>query len=193
MLKPWIGRTWLRLFGWRTEGSIDHPKMVLIAAPHTTNWDLPFMLACSYAMGFKVQWLGKHTLFRPPFGWVMRALGGVPVDRRSRHNMVEQAAALFRARERLILAVPPEGTRSRVDFWKSGFYHIARSAGVPIALGYLDFERKVGGIGGYVFPSGNVREDMDKLRAFYADKRGKHPEQESVPRLRDEGGPADGG
>ncbi len=192
MLKPRIGRAWLRAFGWRTQGSIDHPKMVLIAAPHTTNWDLPFMLACAWEMGFEIRWMGKHTLFRGPLGWLMRRLGGLPVDRRGRHNMVDQAVDLFRQHDRLILAVPPEGTRSRADHWKSGFYHIARAADVPIALGFLDYARKVGGIGGYVFPSGHVREDMDQLRAFYRDVRGKYPAKESDIRLRDEGDPASG-
>ncbi|MCA9638157.1 MAG: 1-acyl-sn-glycerol-3-phosphate acyltransferase [Myxococcales bacterium] len=182
-----LARAWLRLNGWHTSGTIDHKKFVLIAAPHTSNWDLIFMLAVAADMGVRVRWLGKHTLFSPPFGWLFRWLGGIPVDRRSRHNLVEQAAQHLRDADAMILAVPPEGTRKKVEYWKSGFYWIAHQAQVPIALGFLDFGGKAGGVGGYLMPTGDVSKDMDVLRAFYADKRGKHPERESLPRLREEG------
>jgi 1-acyl-sn-glycerol-3-phosphate acyltransferase len=186
-LKYAIGKAWLASFGWRllTEEPI-YPKFVLIAAPHTSGWDLPFMLATSYVMRTPISWMGKHTLFSPPFGLLLKALGGLPIDRRSRHNMVQQAVEAFNRSERLVLAVPAEGTRARVQYWKSGFYHIALGAKVPIGLAYLDFKKKTCGIGCFITPSGDVRADMDKIRAFYRGVQAKHPEKTSVPRLREE-------
>ncbi|MCC6552173.1 MAG: lysophospholipid acyltransferase family protein [Polyangiaceae bacterium] len=186
-MKRAIGHAWLGLFGWRCDGPPPpYKKFVLIAAPHTTGWDLPFMLATSYVMDVPISWMGKHTLFQPPFGWLMRALGGIPIDRRSRHNVVKQAVELFNASEDLVLAVPAEGTRARVELWKSGFYHIARGANVPIGLGFLDFEKKVCGLVKFITPTDDVRADMDQIREFYRNIRGKYPELESEPRLREE-------
>ena len=116
----------------------------------------------------------------------MRKLGGIPVDRRAPHTLVMQMVERFKISEQLVLAVPPEGTRSKVDVWKSGFYHIASESQVPIGLGYLDYDRKLCGIGMFVIPSANVNEDMKKIRSFYRNIRGKHPELESEPRLREE-------
>jgi 1-acyl-sn-glycerol-3-phosphate acyltransferase len=130
--------------------------------------------------------MGKQELFRPPFGWFMRALGGIAIDRGAKHNTVGWAAGLFAADPRLVLGVPPEGTRGKVAYWKSGFYHIARGASVPIGLGYLDYERRITGIGGFVSATGDVRADMDRIRAFYRDIRAKYPDLQGVPRLREE-------
>ncbi|HSN97803.1 MAG TPA: lysophospholipid acyltransferase family protein [Candidatus Nanopelagicales bacterium] len=189
-LRTWIGKGWLTFFGWRLETEEPvHDRFVLIAAPHTTSWDLPFMLATSYVMRVPISWMGKQELFRPPFGWFLRALGGIAIDRRSRKNRVGWAVEQFGRAEHLVLAVPAEGTRGQVDFWKSGFYRIALGAGVPIGLGYLDYARKTCGIGGFVMPTGDVRADMDRIRAFYQDVRGKYPEKEGVPRLREEDAP----
>lgn len=186
-LKYWIGRAWMGFFGWRVEGVLPATrKFVFIAAPHTSNWDLPFMLATAYILGARISWLGKHTVFVGPFGWFMRALGGIPVNRTARHNMVQQVAERFAAREELILAIPPEGTRKKVEYWKSGFYHIALAAQVPVGMGFLDFGRKVAGLGPMLHLTGNVKADMDAVRAFYGPLRGKIPEYESVPRLREE-------
>jgi 1-acyl-sn-glycerol-3-phosphate acyltransferase len=183
----WVGRLWLGLFGWKIHGvTPSHRKFVFIAAPHTSNWDLPFMLATAYVMGVRISWLGKHTLFTPPWGWFMRKLGGIPVDRRAPQSLVTQLAEKFKSSDYLVLAVPPEGTRSKVNFWKSGFYHIASHSGVPIGLGYLDYGRKLCGLGMFVMPGGNVNEDMDRIRAFYRNIRGKHPDLESEPRLPEE-------
>ena len=187
MLTYWMGRLWLRLFGWKVQGEAPtHRKFVLIAAPHTSNWDFPFMLATAYAMRVRLSWLGKHTLFIPPWGWFMRKLGGIPVDRRAPQTMVKRMAEKFKSSEDLVLAVPPEGTRGKVAFWKSGFYHIAAGSGVPIGLGYLDYDRKLCGLGMFVVPSGNVDEDMKTIRGFYRGIRGKYPDLESEPRLREE-------
>src|SRR2546425_2889223 len=162
LLSYWIGRSWLRLFGWKIKGeALTYKKFVLIAAPHTSNWDFPFMLATAYAMRARISWFGKDTLFTPPWGWLMRRLGGIPVDRRAPHSLVTQMAEKLKNSNDLILAVPPEGTRKRVNDWKSGFYHIAYEADVPIGLGYLDYERKLCGLGMFVKPSGDIVEDMN--------------------------------
>jgi 1-acyl-sn-glycerol-3-phosphate acyltransferase len=183
----WLGWSWLWLFGWKICGeAATCRKFVLIAAPHTSGWDLPFMLATAFAMRVRISWFGKHSLFIPPWGWLLRKLGGFPVDRRAPHSLVRQMAERFKQSDALILAVPPEGTRKRVDVWKSGFYHIAAESGVPIGLGYLDYDRKLCGLGMFVWPSGNLRKDMDKIRDFYRPIRGKRPELQSEPRLREE-------
>lgn len=181
-----IGRTWMWAFRWRVEGELPPHKCVIIAAPHTSNWDTPFMLAASYVIGFRISFMAKHTVFRGPLGRIMKRLGGIPVDRRSPQNLVQQVAERFASEDALVLAIPPEGTRKPVEYWKSGFYQIARAAGVPVVLGFLDFERRVGGLGPVMYPTGDVCADMDRLRDFYRDFRGKHPARESTPRLREE-------
>jgi 1-acyl-sn-glycerol-3-phosphate acyltransferase len=144
------------------------------------------MLATAWALEVRISWFGKHTLFVPPFGWLLRKLGGIPVDRRAPQSLVTQMAARFKSADDLVLAVPPEGTRSKVALWKSGFYHIAYESNVPIGLGYLDYKRRLSGLGMFVIPSGNVKQDMNRIRLFYRDIRGRHPELESEPRLADE-------
>jgi 1-acyl-sn-glycerol-3-phosphate acyltransferase len=186
-----LGRLYLRLSGWRVEGRIPGAaKAVVIAAPHTSNWDLPLMLAVSYELGIRPAWLGKLELFRWPFGGLMRWLGGLPVDRRIRQNLVHQAVASFDAVERLYLVIPPSGTRSRATHWKSGFYHIARGARVPIACAFLDYRRRVGGIGPVLAPSGDLVADMARIRAFYAGVTGKIPALTTPVRLLEEDEPA---
>ncbi len=183
----WIGRLWLWVFGWKLEGKAEAPaKYVFIAAPHTSYWDFPFMLATAFVLRTRVCFLGKHTLFTAWYGGFYRWLGGIPVDRRSPQNLVSQIAERFHESTDLILAVPPEGTRSKVGYWKSGFYHIALNAGVPVGFGYLDYERRCCGLGGFLHPTGNIRDDMDVVRAFYESVKGKHPEKVSPIRLREE-------
>jgi len=167
---------YLKAFGWKLEGEAPgQRKYVIIAAPHTSNWDLPMTLAVVFAYRLKIFFLAKHTLFAPPFGSFMRWLGGIPVDRTSAHNFVDQAVDLFNTHDDLVLLVPPEGTRKQVRYWKSGFYHIAHGAGVPIALGYMDFKRKVAGIGGMWEPSGDFDTEIVTIRRFYAGITGKNP------------------
>lgn len=176
-MRYWLGWLYLRCFGWRIEGSKPpFKKYLVIAAPHTSNWDVPAMLAMSFVLGVRVSWIGKHTLFRGPLGPFMRWLGGVPVDRRARHNAVQQMVDEFDRRDELCLMITPEGTRDRSEYWKSGFYYIARGAGVPIVLGLLDFKRKVGGLFEAIYPSDDIKADMDKIRAFYKNASGKYPE-----------------
>lgn len=185
MMKRWIGKTWLKVNGWRVaESPPEFDKYVLIAAPHTSNWDLPYMMAYAWIHDMKISWMGKHTLFYPPYGWFMRWLGGRPIERSSAHGVVHQTADQFKKATKLILAVPASGTRSKKDYWKSGFYFIAQEADVPIIPSYLDFGNKVAGFGPPLYPSGDIPKDMDILRAFYADKNGLYPEKHSRIRLR---------
>jgi 1-acyl-sn-glycerol-3-phosphate acyltransferase len=182
-----LGALYLRLAGWRIEGRFpDTAKAVVIAAPHTSNWDLPLMLAIAAVLGVRPAWLGKRELFRWPVGRLMRALGGLPVDRAARQNLVQQAVDRLGSVDRLHLVIPPSGTRSRATHWKSGFYHIARGGRVPIVCAFLDYRRRVGGIGPVLMPSGDVAGDMTRIRAFYADIAGKFPEAATPVRLRDE-------
>jgi 1-acyl-sn-glycerol-3-phosphate acyltransferase len=182
-----LGALYVRLWGWRVEGGLPAGgKAVVIAAPHTSNWDLPMMLALAWVLGIRPRWLGKEELFRGPLGWLLRRLGGVPVARGRRTNLVRQAVDLFGTADRLVLVVPPSGTRSRATHWKSGFYHIARGAGVPIVLGFLDYGRKVGGLGPALVPSADLRADMNVMRAFYAGVTAKYPAQVTPVRLREE-------
>jgi 1-acyl-sn-glycerol-3-phosphate acyltransferase len=169
-----LGRAWLASFGWRVEGvAPDVRKAVVVAAPHTSNWDLPFTLATAAALGIRISWMGKHTLFRPPFGALMRGLGGLSVDRRSPHGMVGEAVALLERHDDLFLVIAPSGTRADTTRWKTGFYRIAEGARVPIVLGFLDYGRKVAGLGKVFLPTGNVELDLEEIRAFYAPMRGK--------------------
>lgn len=185
-----LGRAVLWMFGWTMEGSPPAPnKYVLIAAPHTSNWDFIFLLAYAWSFGVEVSWLGKREMFRWPFGGFFRALGGFPIVRGTSGNMVDRMAEVFADRDRLALTVPVEGTRGYVDYWKSGFYHIATAAKVPIVMSYLDYPRKLGGFGPAFMPTGDIRADMDTLRAFYSGKQGKHVEWTGRIRLREEDAP----
>ncbi|MEM6955168.1 MAG: lysophospholipid acyltransferase family protein [Myxococcota bacterium] len=181
------GLAFLRSIGWRLGGERPAPrKYVVIAAPHTSNWDFPITLGCLAAYDVDVKWVGKHTIFRGPMGPVMKRLGGVPVVRDRSTNFVAQMAGLFEEHDDFALTMATEGTRRRVDFWKSGFYHLARLANVPVVLGYLDYAKKEGGMGPAIELSGDVTADMDRVRAFYDGKVGCRPENFGPIRLRSE-------
>ncbi len=170
----------LRALGWTIEGSLPAgaAKCVLIAAPHTSNWDLPYSLMTAFVLRLHVRWLGKASLFAWPFGGVMRWLGGMAVDRSKSNNLVAaSAAALQAAAGPVQLLVPPEGTRGKTRHWKTGFYFIALQAGVPIVLAYMDYQRKVAGLGPVFTPSGDVEADMATIKQFYAGVRGRNAEQ----------------
>lgn len=171
----------LKIWGWRKVGKLpDIPKYVLIGAPHTSNWDFPITLAYAFAYKAKVFWMGKDTLFRKPFDRLFKWVGGIPIDRTKSNNMVKQTIQLFNTIEKMIMIIPPEGTRKKVKYWKTGFYHIAHGANVPILLGFLDFRRKIGGFGPLITPTGNLAADMEKIREFYATITGKRPERTSL-------------
>lgn len=182
-----LGKLILDAAGWTIDGGAPPvDKFVLIAAPHTSNWDFVYALACTNALGLEVHWMGKDDLFRGPQARLFRALGGIAVDRSKKNDLVRAMAGKFDGPGPFVLLVPAEGTRSRGTHWKSGFYHIARTAKVPVAPGFLDYPSKRVGIGPLQHLTGDVRADMAKIRAFYADKRGKHPALFTPPVLREE-------
>lgn len=177
----------MRLLRWTPEGTPPAiPKYVVIIAPHTSNWDFFWLLAMRWYFRLPIGFLAKHTLFRGPFGWIMRALGGVPVDRAHPGDLLDRVTAEFRAHDRFAIGLAPEGTRHRAEHWKSGFLRMARAAGVPVVLGYLDYPRRRGGFGPVLEPSDDPKADMDVIRAFYADKGGKFPALVGPIRLEDE-------
>ncbi len=159
---------------------------LLIGAPHTSNWDFVLMLAITWRAGVSAKFLGKDSLFRGPFAPLFRALGGIPVDRANPHGLVRDLVARVAAGEQFYLVVTPEGTRAKTQFWKSGFYHIARETGLPITLGFVDRATMTTGLGPTIRVTGDTAADMDLIRAFYADKNGVRPELAGEPRLRDE-------
>ncbi len=170
----------LRLTGWKVEGSLPaHArKCVLIAAPHTSNWDLPYTLMVAFALRLNVYWMGKQSLFKPPYAGLMRWLGGIAVNREQASNLVDASAqALLAAQGPVQLVVPPEGTRSKTRYWKTGFYYIARQAQVPIVLAYMDYGRKLSGLGPVFQPTGDIDADMAAIKAFYAPIQGKNAMQ----------------
>ncbi len=170
----------LRLQGWQVQGALppEASKSVLIAAPHTSNWDLPYTLMLAFVLRLNVYWMGKASLFRWPFGPVMRWLGGIAVDRSRSGNLVAaSAAALVNADGPTQLVVPPEGTRGKTRQWKTGFYYIALEARVPIVLAFVDYERKVGGLGPLFTPTGDVERDLAQIKLFYAPIKGRRPTQ----------------
>lgn len=180
-----LARWLLGLFGWEVEANLPEArKYVAIGAPHTSNWDFPVAILAMWAMGLRGRWVGKHTLFRPPFGWLMRRLGGLPLNREETRDFVAQMVDRFRERDEFVLVMAPEGTRSHTPHWRTGFYWIARGARVPIALGYLDYARKRAGVSRSLVPGGDIEADFEEIRAFYADKTGKRPEKKSDLRIR---------
>ncbi|CAB4886045.1 unannotated protein [freshwater metagenome] len=186
-----IARLWFKL--WRfelVERATPVPdRCVMIAAPHTSNWDFPLTLAIAKLGGVRIAWLGKAELFRGPLGPIMRRLGGISVRRDDAGSMVRDLVAEFATREKFCLVVPVEGTRSKSEYWKSGFYRIAHDADVPILCAFVDSVTRTGGFGPTLVPTGNVRTDMDQIRAFYAGKEGLRPGRTGVPRLREEDRP----
>lgn len=182
-----LARCWLWLWRWSVVQQEPVPdRCVVIAAPHTSNWDFPITMAMAEVRGVPIRWLGKSQMFTPLLGPLFRRLGGLPVDRSSAAGMVDQLAAELSGPEPLTLVVPAEGTRGPVEYWKSGFHRIARRADVPIVCAFVDRSTRTGGFGPVIHPSGDVRADMDRIRAFYADKTGLRPGRFLVPRLREE-------
>lgn len=179
----------LRRAGWTITGERPAaPRYVLVASPHSSNWDTAVMLLFAAHFGIRLRWVGKRESFRWPLGLLLRRLGGIPIERSGGQGVVAATAEVFRGEGPLALAIAPDGTRSARDYWRSGFYHIARAAGVPLVLSYLDWGRRRAGIGPTLPLSGDVRADMDHIRAFYAGMVGRHPDQTSRVRLREEDG-----
>ena len=175
-----LSASFLRLNGWKVEGQLppEAAKSVFIAAPHTSNWDLPYTLMVAFVLRLNIYWMGKASIFRWPFGPVMRWLGGIAVNREQSSNLVTHSAqALIEAQGPLQLVVPPEGTRGKTRHWKTGFYYIALQARVPIILAFMDYHRKVGGLGPVFKPSGDVDADMARIKQFYAPIKGRNADQ----------------
>ena len=172
----------LRLTGWSIEGELPAGmrQCILIEAPHTSAWDFVWGRLCFFALGVPVRFLIKKEAFFFPFGGMLKALGGIPVDREKKSNKVLEVAALFRHHPDLILAIAPEGTRKLEKHWKKGFYYIAQHAHVPILLSSLDYEKKIGGLGPLIVPSGDYRADMAIINDFYRGKVAKYPENFSL-------------
>jgi len=180
-----IAEFYLMLRGWTLEKNLPPTKKFeVVAAPHTSNWDFWFFLLYVWAIGHKIRFGAKHTLFRPPLGWLLKKLGGVPIDRRVRTNFIDRMAEEFEKNEEFVLTITPEGTRSATEYWKTGFYRLAEKAGVPIAIGYIDYEKKRVGVAGYFTPTGDIEKDVAMLAEFYEDKRGKYPSQEGKVQLK---------
>ncbi len=174
----WLSIAYLQIGGWKMAG--DWPaveKMVLVAAPHTSNWDGLNMLAAAAYYRIKLKWMGKKSLTQGPLGWLMVWLGCIPIDRSRENDVVRTMSDQFGAVDRLVLAIPPEGTRSRVREWKTGFYHIARAANVPIVLSVLDYGTKTMSIAAVVHPTGDYEADLAIIQAYYATAVGKKPRQ----------------
>ncbi|HCS61055.1 MAG TPA: acyl-phosphate glycerol 3-phosphate acyltransferase [Microbacterium sp.] len=190
MLGRFISRAFWRFSRWTLTGATAPARpTVLVGAPHTSNWDFVLMLAIAWNLGIDVRWLGKKSLFHGWRGPIMRSVGGIAVDRSNPGTVVAEVVERVNAGEVFGLVVTPDGTRGGNEYWKSGFYRIAREAGMPVTLGFVDRTTMTTGLGPTLDLTGDVAADMDQIRAFYADKAGFHPKLRTEPRLREEQGP----
>jgi 1-acyl-sn-glycerol-3-phosphate acyltransferase len=187
MLRRLLSRLFWTFSRWtlRTEPAPSRPT-VLVGAPHTSNWDFVLMLAIAWRLGIDLRWLGKKSLFTGWRGPIMRALGGIPVDRDAPGRVVDDVVARVHSGEVFGLVVTPDGTRKGHTHWKSGFYRIAREAAMPVTLGFVDRTTMTTGLGPTIDLTGDVAADMDRIRAFYVDKAGLRPEHRVEPRVREE-------
>ena len=180
-----MARAIFRAISWDYQLTLpENPKFMVIGAPHTSNMDFVFMLLLKFATGLKLHWIGKHTIFKPPFGGLMRRLGGIPVDRRTSSNMVDSIVGVIKQQDKYIVAIAPEGTRSKSKYWRTGFYYIALGAEIPIALGFIDYKKKVVGIGPSFYPTGDINSDFAGIQEFYAGITGKYPHKQGPLQLR---------
>ena len=167
----------LKILGWKTKRQLpQQAKYVLVVAPHTSNWDVFYGVILAFALKLDARFIAKKELFRWPFSPLMKWLGGIPIDRASSNHLVDQMTVKFNESKKFVLAVAPEGTRHRVDYWKSGFYRIAVSANVPIQLAFLDYAGKTGGAGPLIYPTGDIDQDIQTIRNFYLTVKGKYPD-----------------
>lgn len=182
-----LGRWLLKMGGWKLRGQMPPArKMVVIAVPHTSNWDLLWLLAAAWSLRLHIHWMGKLTLFFWPLGPVLRRLGGIPVERSVPGRLVAQIVDRIAESDSLVVVIPPEGTRGYRDHWKSGFYWIAHHAGIAIICSFLDYGKRETGLGPAIVPTGDVARDMDRIRAFYAPIAAKYPGSQSTVRLKEE-------
>ena len=174
-----------KLAGWEITGVFpDLPKFVLVGAPHTSSWDFPLSMLLMFGSGVRFNWIAKASLFRWPVKGFFHRLGGIPVRREQSGNFVSQVVKAFEENSRMIVAIAPEGTRSKATYWKTGFYYMALGAKVPIVMGFVDYLRKQVGVGPTLHPSGDIHADFAILRAFYSDKTGKFPHKQGAIEIR---------
>ena len=172
--------SWFKRQGWQVEGTAPYPrKFIVIAAPHTSNWDFVHFLGAADGLNLDLSFMGKKSLFRWPFARAMKDMGGVPVDRSSSQNYVQQVIEEFGKRAEFMLTIAPEGTRKRVEQWKTGFYHIAVGAKVPIVCGMMDYKRKIVGLGPTIWPTGDYAKDMLEVFRYYSTVTPKYPQMSS--------------
>jgi 1-acyl-sn-glycerol-3-phosphate acyltransferase len=188
VLRKGFARLVLRLARWQTVGLAPRSG-ILVGAPHTSSWDWVAMLLLTWRDGVQARVLIKRELFRGPLAWLLRVTGGIPLDRRNPGETVRALLSEAQDDKQFLLVLAAEGTRGKADYWKSGFYRIAQQTGLPISLGFIDGPTRTMGFGPTFLPTGDVAADMDRVRAFYADKQGIHPELRTEPRLRDEAAP----
>lgn len=175
-----VSRLILKLIGWRLDERVPETRRyVLIAYPHTSNWDFVLGMLAKWALQLPLNWVAKHSMFWGPFKPMFIAMGGVPLDRVKTTGFIQKNIQLFGEREQFVLGLMPEGTRSKTDHWKSGFYYIAQGANVPIVLAYLDYKNKIIGIGKVIQTSGDIHADLEIIKEFYKDKIGYKPEKQS--------------
>ena len=155
----------------------EEQKYIVLAGPHTSNWDFPYMIACASILHADPYWMGKKSIFFFPLGWFFKWMGGISIDRSKSNSLVDQMVTIFDGTDRLCVLIPPEGTRKRRENWKSGFYHIAQQANIPLILGYLDYEKKVGAFGELYWTTGDIDLDMKYIQEFYATKVARYPEE----------------
>jgi len=186
-VSQFVGRKIVRVLGWKVIGEVpDVPKAIFIAAPHTSNWDAFWMIVTAHAMGIRLSWMGKKSLFKFPLGIVLKGLGGVSVDRSKSNDTVKEIATEFERRRGMYLAIAASASRRKKDYWRSGFYHIATEAKVPLLCGCVDYGRKEVGILGVVEVTGDLAADMDKIRKLYEGRQGRFPDEMTPVRLRSE-------
>jgi len=184
MLK-FLSKVILKILGWQL--TIDLPenkKLILIGAPHTSNWDFPLALLAFWTIETPVYWVAKIQMFRGPLHYVFTALGGIPVDRSSANGFINQIADKFKQTDTMALAIAPEGTRAKTQYWKSGFYFIALEVSAPICLGYIDYKTKTLGFKSALYPTGDIDADMITIADHYQDIVGKHPENQGPIKIR---------
>jgi len=186
-VRYWIGRFGIGLFSWDVTGHLpEGGKYIIITAPHTSNWDFPKGIFALYIMRLKGSFIAKDSLFKGLLGSLMHRLGGIAINRDSPHGVVDQIARRYKETDKLAIAIAPSGTRKKSDYWKSGFYWMAYKAQIPIVCCSFDYGRKELSLGFTLIPTGNVKEDMDRIRGFFKDIKGKYPENTSAIRLREE-------
>jgi len=173
-----FGRLALTITGWRIEGNFpDCAKFVMIVAPHTSNWDVPVGLMAKFALRLKCRFIAKHSLFWWPLGMLLRAVGGIPVNRAAASDFVDGSVRIFNAREELVLIITPEGTRAKVERWKSGFHRIARAVGVPVVLVVFDYSRKVVRLGPAFAATDDYERDLAAIQSHITASMARHPER----------------